>query len=46
MILTSQIIDADFAEKTGIINYQTSIEELIPLAKKIAYSCIKIHLKL
>ena len=41
MILTSQIIDADFAEKTGIINYQTSKEELIPLAKKIAKSCIK-----
>ena len=29
-----KIIDADFAEKIGIINYQTSMEELIPLAKK------------
>ncbi len=41
MILTSKIIDVDFAEKIGLINLKTTQEELLKVAKKLATSCIK-----
>ena len=41
MILTSKIIDVDFAEKIGLINLKTTQEELLQVAKKLATSCVK-----
>ena len=41
MILTSKIIDVDFAEKIGLINLKTTQEDLLTAAKKIATRCIK-----
>ena len=41
MILTSKIINADFAEKTGLINIKSTQEELLKTAKRLAESCIK-----
>ena len=39
MILTSKIINSEFAEKIGLINVKSSQEELLKTAKKIAISC-------
>jgi len=41
MILTSQLIDADQAEKIGLINFKTSQNDLLSSAKNLAKSCIK-----
>ena len=41
MILTSKIIDADFAEKIGLINLQSNQEELLKKATQLATSCVK-----
>lgn len=41
MILTSKIIDADFAEKIGLINLKTTQEDLLQVAKKLAGRCVK-----
>ncbi len=41
MILTSKIIDADFAEKIALINLKTTQEDLLQAAKKLATSCVK-----
>ncbi len=41
MILTSKIINVDFAEKIGLINIQSSQEDLLKTAKKLATCCVK-----
>jgi enoyl-CoA hydratase len=41
MILTSKIIDADFAEKIGLINLKTTQEELLQVARKLGEGCVK-----
>jgi len=40
MILTSRVINVDFAEKIGLINVKSSQEELLKTAKKLATSCV------
>ena len=41
MILTSKIINADLAQKIGLINTQSSQGELLKTTKKLATSCVK-----
>lgn len=41
MILTSKIINTDFAEKIGLINARSNQKELLKTAKALAASCIK-----
>ena len=41
MILTSKIINTDFAEKIGLINVKSNQNELLKTAKALAASCIK-----
>ena len=41
MILTSKIIDSNFAEKIGLINAKTTQENLLQVAKNLAERCIK-----